>query len=322
MEFLRSNVWFAKLSFWAAERILNNAKVRLQKLRPCERLLLAHDRAAASAENRNNGIIDVLIICGQFANSDFIAVGELCRATRREEVLWSALVNLQRGPSGRTVLQFAAQKADVERVRWLLARGANANARDLNGDSALHRACAVGSAKVVALLIAAGADVNVKGLGGESPLCVACHAFASSSEKCALILIQAGASVNAARDDGCTPLMLNCMEIGISALALITAGANVNARNHAGRTALHGTCDAYALRHLLKHGADIDAVDANFNTPLHEACKFNRNGAAMVLLAFGAKLSLVNSDGLTPRDLAKTAPLLMLLDIADALEWA
>ena len=48
----------------------------------------------------------------------------LCRATWGEEALWNGMVHVRRGWHYRTHLMYAAERGDVERVRWLLARGA------------------------------------------------------------------------------------------------------------------------------------------------------------------------------------------------------
>jgi len=48
----------------------------------------------------------------------------LCSATWREEALWNGMVHVRRGRRKRTHLMYAAMRGDVERVRWLIARGA------------------------------------------------------------------------------------------------------------------------------------------------------------------------------------------------------
>ena len=48
----------------------------------------------------------------------------------------------------------------MEQVRALLAAGANINARDSLGATALHDAAWTGKREIAALLIAHGADVN------------------------------------------------------------------------------------------------------------------------------------------------------------------
>lgn len=62
-------------------------------------------------------------------------------------------------------------------VRSLSANGANVNAKDNNGSTALIRAVQVGDAKITSLLIQNGADVNAKNNKGQTALMYA-YAFA------------------------------------------------------------------------------------------------------------------------------------------------
>jgi hypothetical protein len=53
---------------------------------------------------------------------------------------------------------------------YLLSIGANANAKDANGATPLHRAVRTRSAMAVRALLAGGADVHLKNKNGSSPL--------------------------------------------------------------------------------------------------------------------------------------------------------
>ena len=52
----------------------------------------------------------------------------------------------------------------------LLARGAEVNARDDNGDTPLHDAVAMSALQVIKTLRAAGADVRISNHEGKTPL--------------------------------------------------------------------------------------------------------------------------------------------------------
>ena len=56
----------------------------------------------------------------------------------------------------------ASPYENVARVRELLEKGANVNAKDSNGDTPLHKAACRGYARVARLLIEHGADVNAR----------------------------------------------------------------------------------------------------------------------------------------------------------------
>lgn len=97
----------------------------------------------------------------------------------------------------------AAEAGNEKEVSQLLAKGADANAKDRNDYPALYFAAYKGHKNVVALLIDKGADVNAKGNGGYTPL----HGAAMGGHKeIAELLIEKGADVNARSVHGMTPL--------------------------------------------------------------------------------------------------------------------
>jgi ankyrin repeat protein len=85
-------------------------------------------------------------------------------------------------PSHETPLQLAAQSADVRMLGLLLSKGAAINSRDANGGTALHDAVSAGDEDTMAqrldtvrFLLAHGADVNAKNSEGKTPLDVTNH---------------------------------------------------------------------------------------------------------------------------------------------------
>ena len=71
----------------------------------------------------------------------------------------------------------AARTANVEKVKALIAAGADVNAKDKDGEKALMRAESIqaawareGCIEVVKVLLAAGADINAKNNDGETAL--------------------------------------------------------------------------------------------------------------------------------------------------------
>jgi len=91
----------------------------------------------------------------------------------------------------------AVRSGDIERVRLLVSAGVDVNAKDKDGNTALHVAAGNGHAEIVELLIAKGADVNAQGYFGRTPLH---RASAADHKKIAELLIASGAEVNA-KDD-------------------------------------------------------------------------------------------------------------------------
>ena len=128
-------------------------------------------------------------------------------------------------------------------------------------DTPLHKAAAAGNAEKVKRLIAAGANVNATGRDGGSPL----HAAADEPE-IARLLIENGANVNAKALDNDTPLH-QADEPEVAAL-LLQHGADVHATDVNGDTPLHKADEPESAVLLLKHGADIHAKNNIGWTPL------------------------------------------------------
>ena len=88
-------------------------------------------------------------------------------------------------------LHEAITSATGDAVSRLLAEGADVNARDENGWTALHLAVAYDSVEDIPLLLAGGADVEARNLRGWPPL-----AYVGTIEA-ARLLAEAGADLNA-----------------------------------------------------------------------------------------------------------------------------
>lgn len=138
-------------------------------------------------------------------------------------------------------LMQAAAEGDVARVRSLLAAGADANARDEEGATALMRAAHAGHLDAVRALVDAGADVDATDDRGWGALAKAVYnadldrGFANVVE----FLIERGANVEAPIGYGIRPLMLAAGYGEIAVVeALLAGGADVLARNEGGLTAL------------------------------------------------------------------------------------
>ena len=74
------------------------------------------------------------------------------------------------GQHGQTALFQAIGRYDLEAFEWLLAKGADVNARDRWERTPLHIAVMEGRADMVERLIREGADVNAKNYKGRTPL--------------------------------------------------------------------------------------------------------------------------------------------------------
>jgi len=168
----------------------------------------------------------------------------------------------------------AEMRGDTARVRALLKQGADVNAAQGDGMTALHWAAARGDASQVSMLVYAGARLEASTRNGNyTPLHLAARAGRASAVKA---LLKAGANAKAATTaGGSTPLHL-AAGIGSteSITALLDAGVEVDVRETAwGQTPLMWAANydrAEAVKLLLARGADIKAISKVENVPERE----------------------------------------------------
>ena len=172
------------------------------------------------------------------------------------------------GQTGQNLAD-AAEAGDMATVRSLLDSGADVNAAQRNGSTALHWAIYRDDAETVDLLIDRGADVTVKTREGISPLFMA-----SLYGNVAVIqrLLDAGADANEAGPNTETPLMLAARNGNPDAVrTLIEAGADPNfAENVRGTTALMWAIEQQhpeAVAVLIAGGANVAVQTADSGLP-------------------------------------------------------
>jgi ankyrin repeat protein len=191
---------------------------------------------------------------------------------------WPAAVHAAGDADARLIE--AARLGQSAAVRTLLAhQHADANAREVDGTTALHWAVRSDDRRTVAALIEAGARVDTANRYGVTPIALAAT---NGSADVVAILLQSGADANTASPEGETVLMTAARTGSRAAVkALLDRGARVNAREAwFGETALMWAAaenhpDVVEL--LLERGAEIDAR----SVPL-EFAKFRFNLATMV----------------------------------------
>jgi ankyrin repeat protein len=168
-------------------------------------------------------------------------------------------------------LMKAVDKVDLASVKRLLAEGADVNAQDQWGRTALGYACSTGrtTQEIVDTLLAAGADPNIADHEGVTPLYSAANV---KSAEVVQALLRAGADPNHASPRGATALMVAAAWGATDKVrVLLDAGADPNHSDEYGRTALmsaahHGY--VRTVRVLLAAGADVNAKDEKGNTAL------------------------------------------------------
>ncbi len=240
------------------------------------------------------------------------------------QILLAAGADLDyQNPRGITLLHAAASRGLADLYDILVEHGADINAQSTDGETPLHWATARGQTAMVEKLLASGADENARDNYGQTPLMGAAH---QGQVETARLLIAGGADVNATDQSGRSALHMTTWsgnteyaelllanecdpdlqdESGTTALmsaafrghpdlvaALLSNGAKTNLKeNRYERTALHAAAAmGYTdiTENLLAHGADLEAKDAQGNTPTQLAARYQQQRVLQALLVHGA----------------------------------
>jgi ankyrin repeat protein len=190
------------------------------------------------------------------------------------------------GDERTTPLIVAATAGRDEVVQYLLASGADKDARDGRRYPALNYAAYLGHAKVVSLLIAAGADVNAR--RSNSPLE---EAVSGGHIEAARLLLEAGAKTDYAGADSALWHAARDGKLEIVKL-LVEHGAKVDEADREGKRPLQaaaGNGHAQVVEYLLSKGADVNARDNSSYTPLKIARQNYHADVVKILEKAGAR---------------------------------
>ena len=219
------------------------------------------------------------------------------------------------------LFDIATASCEEDGGELILKAGANINAKDADGMTALIHAANFARDKVTKLLLKHGADVKIRDSSGKTALM---YAADHQKDDVARLLLEHGADVNAKDKFGNTALMYAAahQEDDVAKL-LLEHGADVNAKDKSGNTALMfaaGQEDQYitiendkVVRLLLEHGAEVDAKNESGETALMVAASNGYEKTVTLLLEHGADADLRNADGKTARELASRESITNLL---------
>jgi uncharacterized protein len=149
----------------------------------------------------------------------------------------------------------AARRGDAAAVRAALDNGADVNARESDGSTALLATLIYkGHGEVVRVLLDRGADVNAEDSIGLTPLM---RAAVNGEPELVQALLDKGADVNYRMTRGGGSALLVAVGRGDLAVVqvLLAKGADVNAETNGGRSVLDAARDPNIRALLLKAGA-------------------------------------------------------------------
>ncbi|HMB74377.1 MAG TPA: ankyrin repeat domain-containing protein, partial [Gammaproteobacteria bacterium] len=158
----------------------------------------------------------------------------------------------------------AAMQRNASALRSLIREGADVNAAQSDGATALHWAAYHGDADLAELLLEAGADPSTANRNGSTPLWLAANRGDAPTLEA---LLAGGADANEQLPLGRTPLMLAARSGSVAAVrTLLEQGAEPNASEaERGTTALMQAADqghADVMAVLIDFGADVAATSA------------------------------------------------------------
>jgi ankyrin repeat protein len=210
----------------------------------------------------------------------------------------------------------AAMQGDVAAVRRLIAEGANVNAAQGDGMTALHWAAEHGDSVVANVLLRAHANVKaVTRIGNYTPLHIASK---SGSGAVVRALLKAGSDPNAATASGATALHFAAASGSVDAVnALLDRKADANARESEwGQTPLVFAASedrADVIRTLLKRGGDpsirTTAVNLTEQAAQEQAATRRRNEMFTSFLPKAKRDSVLAAAAAAAKDAAQAQPI-------------
>ncbi len=205
------------------------------------------------------------------------------------------LINAGDSQPGGTPLHRATAKGQLTVAQFLLANGANVDAKDQNGRTPLLSAASGGHKALVELLLANKANIKAADPGGRTALHLAAeHGFKNVAE----VLLAHGADIDAQIRFGGTPLVLAAIN-GFTSVAalLLSRGANPDAQG----------CyyiESWGSNHYMPGKSSVGGTQNYCGTPLHLAAQRGDLALAELLLTNKANLNATNDSGQTPLDAA------------------
>ena len=216
---------------------------------------------------------------------------------------------VQPSAGGADAAYRAIRANDIDRLRSLVRTAADANQKDEAGVPLLMTSAAVGSVEAMTLLLDKGAEVNARNGFGATAL-IWCATDLAKVQ----LLTSRGADVNLASRTGRTALFVAAMSEPSANIVrlLVSKGAHLDARDAFQNTALTAAAlgnDLETIRLVVDAGVDVNAVGATSMTPLLAATYHGNLAAVKLLLEKGARANIVAAAPLLfPPESPKSGP--------------
>ena len=193
------------------------------------------------------------------------------------------------GDAQVTALTVAVGTDQPGSFKWLLANGANMNADNGDGSTALGAAAFLGRAEMAEMLIGAGADTSIRNDSGQSALDIARLDWATTEYIAAMLQLPVDRATVEAGRAKIIAMLGGTSGYGWEALAGLIVGG-----------------DTAALKEVLGNGADPNVRDPQTgSTALILAAFLGQVDIAKMLLVAGADLNGMNNDGATALSVAE-----------------
>ncbi|CAK9086071.1 Putative ankyrin repeat protein L93 [Durusdinium trenchii] len=234
--------------------------------------------------------------------ADAIMAGDLARVRELVSGDPGALDRVMVTHGGGTLLLWALHPACRKEAvaMFLIEAGADIDAVDYGGWTALMYACRYDQPETAQLLINKGATLDGANKDGWTALMLACR---YGQPEVAQLLINKGVKLDLLNQHGWTVLMIACsFDQPETAQLLINKGAKLDTINQVGWTALMYACrhdQPEAAQLLINKGAKLDLANQAGWTVLMIACRYDQPETAQLLINKGAKLDMVQNHGFT-----------------------
>jgi len=200
----------------------------------------------------------------------------------------------------------AIEENDINRVRELIAAGADVNKTDKYGYTAFDKSIEIGDINIIRLIVKSGANINRKDTLGYTAFD---DAIQMGKEDIARLLVESGFNINGTYMKGTTRL-LTAVRSNNQYLVklLVELGANINQIDNYGKTPIfYATNNTSMIILLVELGANINQIDNYGKTPLEYAVSSGKIDIVRLLVKeLGADINKENKYGSqkTPLEIA------------------